>query len=330
MRYLGSKATTVLALSEIIRRHATQGLLCDCFGGTGTVGSFFKRQGFTVWTGDILKFAHSFQLSRVQLSEPPKFLQLLEALQLRSLTDLEALLNRTICHDGWFVHQYSLLRKFFTVENARKIESCRTLITQWTSKGWISEVEHAFLVASLIDNVDRVANTAGTYYAYLKQWQRKSLQEFRFQFLRPTPGPMDCAAYRMEARELVATRFYDVLYLDPPYNSRDYARYYHLPETLAYGDTPPVRGLAGVPDREHQRSDFVSPVRVEAATEELLEGATFGCLIFHYVDTGLLKPEWLRARLSRLGDLTEYVIPTRGYTTSKEVKSTSQRVYVVN
>src|SRR4030042_1499802 len=54
---------------------------------------------------------------------------------------------------------------FFTDRNARKIQACRRKIRAWAQKGWLSYDERAVLLASLINNMDRVANTAGTYYA---------------------------------------------------------------------------------------------------------------------------------------------------------------------
>ena len=35
----------------------------------------------------------------------------------------------------------------------------------------------------------------------------------------------------------------DTVYLDPPYTKRQYASYYHIPETIAYHDEPKVEAL---------------------------------------------------------------------------------------
>ena len=44
----------------------------------------------------------------------------------------------------------------------------------------------------------------------------------------------------------VQTDVRDTVYLDPPYTKRQYAAYYHVLETLAYGDEPEVSGVTGL------------------------------------------------------------------------------------
>ena len=55
---------------------------------------------------------------------------------------------------------------------------------------------------------------------------------------------------------------FELLYLDPPYNSRQYPGYYHIPELIATGwfeHTPVLRGKTGLLPDEHKRSVLVQP-----------------------------------------------------------------------
>ena len=79
-------------------------------------------------------------------------------------------------------------RKFFTERNAKKIQACINCIDEWYRYDVISENERKVLIASLINSFDKIANTAGTYYAYLKEFDRRSLKEFSFSFLPVVEG----------------------------------------------------------------------------------------------------------------------------------------------
>ena len=111
-------------LYELIHAKIPKGSFCDPFGGVGIVGSFFKRQGYTVWTGDVLKFAHCFQVARVEASRFPSFGKLRTGLGVSSTEAIRSSLNSRALNQGWFVREYSQRRRFFTTENAGRIEYC--------------------------------------------------------------------------------------------------------------------------------------------------------------------------------------------------------------
>jgi adenine-specific DNA-methyltransferase len=166
-----------------------------------------------------------------------------------------------------------------------------------------------------------VANTAGTYYAYLKSWTAKARKTFEFRPVAPTPGP-PATAILGEAADVAERHGSGILYLDPPYNRRCYARYYHLPETLARLETPRLRGESGMPLAPRPASRFTSPPRAGAALAELLERSSAPKIVFHYTRDGLIDLADARSHLARLGDVTEHALVAPGYTT----RSTERRV----
>lgn len=315
-------------LHQLIASRRPSGTFCDPFGGIGTVGSSFKAKGYEVWTGDILAFAHCFQVARVQCSHAPRFLRLCKALNLKCTAQIVEHLNTIHPERSWFVREYSETRRFFTPENAARIEACRLQINKWSRHGWISEQEEAVLLASLINSMDKVANTAGTYYAFLKHWYRKARKPFRFDLIPVTRGACGHSVL-CEAKSLVSAREFDTLYLDPPYNERDYASYYHLPETIALKQAPHPHGKAGVPAAARPHSPFNRPNMARSALVDLLKNARFKTLAFHYSDQGLISPKDIRAILTNYGRLEVFRLRSKGYSTVAFPRNVNHRLYLV-
>jgi adenine-specific DNA-methyltransferase len=331
MRYIGSKGSAAQQVLEIVSNLLPEGKFCDPFGGMGVVGCYFKQQGYSVWTGDILTFAHYFQISRLVLNQPPLFIKLLEKLQLDSNQSIEMYLNRTFATaPGWLTAEYAIKRKFFTLENAFKIDSCFQLIHKWNEAGLLIEHEFSFLCASLIESMDKVANTAGTYYAYLKQYYRKALKPFEFQFIKPTQGRNKCSSHHAEAQQLVSMQDFDIIYLDPPYNARSYGAYYHLPETIACGKMPELKGKSGIPVKGIIRSDYNCKAKAKESLEKLLSVSRFNFLLFHYTSDGLITSKELVSVLSDWGTIKKYSLYSKGYTTNKACRQTEHDLYLVS
>ena len=329
MRYFGSKVSSVEKIYQIISAIIPSGSLCDPFGGIGTVGAFFKSKGYDVWTGDILTFAHYFQIARVKLNRTPLFRKLIKELQLKNYSEVVSLLNSAKPKAGWVTSEYAEQRLFFTKQNAQSIDACRLLIAKWSNKGLLSRNEKAFLLASLINSMDRVANTAGTYYAYLKKWNGKALKPFQFKPIECNPSASKIFCYHGDASSLVKLREYDVLYLDPPYNERSYAHYYHLPEAIALQKTPKTHGKSGITNNIKTISRFNRQNSVRQALVDLLEHARFRLLFFHYADNGLMSAKELRGIFQSYGKCEELSISSLGYKTAENKKKVKHHLYLI-
>jgi adenine-specific DNA-methyltransferase len=304
-------------LTNIVQQRFRGGTLCDPFGGIGTVASTFKSLGFRVWSGDHLLFPHAFQTALLRSRETKAF-RGLRVLGLERLEDVERFFESRFPRAGWVTSEYACRRKFFTPENAERIDACRETIAEWNSQGLISPTEHLVLTASLANSADRVANTAGTYYAHLKSFTPRALRPFRLQIIRPVPGPAG-RSFLSEAERLVERQAYDVLYLDPPYNERRYGSYYHLPESLCLGDSPRVRGAAGIPERNIPRSAFNSRT-AERAFDGLVESARCKMMIVHYTANGLISLDHIHARLAKRGSVERYLLKGLGYTAKSRAR----------
>jgi len=329
MRYIGSKVSVIQELYRLISERICRGSLCDPFGGIGTVGSFFKSKDYEVYSGDHLTFPHSFQIAKIAQNSLPRFDVLCNALGLENSQEIIKMLNSLKGKSGWLFQNYANQRGFFTLQNGGRIEACRQIIKTWRRKGWLTYKENAILIASLINSMDRVANTAGTYYAYLKNWYRKALKPFEFELLSYTPGNLNCKCFLCDAVDLVKRFECDILYLDPPYNERSYADYYHLPETIANDRTAIVRGKSGIPDTKRLKSAFNQRNEALEALENILDVARFRLLVFHYSDDGILSPNELKNLFYQFGYISEYVIDSVGYTNKSKSRLVKHRLYLV-
>lgn len=343
MRYIGSKVATVPVIAGMVRLKAPEARsLCDAFAGTCVVARHFKQLGFRVVTGDLLQLSYVFQLATVQLNRAPSFAKLCKASIVTPQGDEKALLvvlrhlDGLPGRPGHITRHYSPAgcagRRFFTVDNAERIDRIRGTIAMWRRGGLLSESEEAYLVACLLDAADKVANTAGTYFAHLKQYSRKALKRMTLDPLLVSDNGKRNRCYVKDARELAASSDTDVLYLDPPYNERDYAGYYHLPETIARWDRPTPQGRSGAPAPGRvPRSDFCRPKHAAEALEKLIATARAKHIVVHYNTDGLIPHNRILEMLSRRGSTTFQDLPVRAYSTrAGQNRLTCHRLYWCN
>ncbi len=329
MRYLGSKTMLLNEIAQIAASCTLNGIFCDPFGGIGTVGSFMKKQGYQIITGDILNFAHFFQTALIQADGPMDFLAVKQEHSFKDNDEIEQYMNAVTAADGWMIDEYAKKRKFFTIENARHIQGCINCIWNWKTRKILNELEYKVLLASLIQAFDKVANTAGTYYAYLKTYDRKALRPFRYTLIQPIKGKTGNYSFLIDANKLVETYACDILYLDPPYNERSYGKYYHLPETVAVGEIPHPQGRSGISAPYEIPSKYNKRIQAADAFEKIIQTAQAKYIIFHYTDHGLIPTETARDILKAKGCVDEFYFDSKGYHTTKEIGKCQHHIFRV-
>jgi len=131
--------------------------------------------------------------------------------------------------------------------------------------------------------VDKVANTVGHYDAYRKKLD--SLQPIRLQIPEINyHNNKDNDVYKEDANLLIRKISCDVLYIDPPYNSRQYGDAYHLLENLSERKKPKVVGVAKKMDRSHIKSDYCLKNATQAF-EDLIKNADCKRILLSYNNT---------------------------------------------
>lgn len=326
MRYIGNKTR----LLGFIRRTAeavglAPGSMHDAFAGTASVGRAFKELGWRVASSDIMTYSYVLQRAYVVAQRTPAFTKLRAGdadvrSTLRSARFRAALAERRERLNGgspggaldsiaeylsaWIAPESGFMtchysppggRMYFTEENAGRIDAIRRRLHEWRAEELIGEDEYYILLAALIEAADRVANTAGVYAAYIKSWQPNARRPLTLVPPAPVRGPRGAQAHQADAATVAAALGpVDLLYVDPPYNSRQYAGYYHVPEIIARGwfdDRPAIAGKTGLLARREQRSAWCSARKVEGALVELLEATRARHILVSYNSEGLLPEE---------------------------------------
>lgn len=220
-------------------------------------------------------------------------------------------------------------RSYFTEENANLIDSARFFIDFLKQEDLINENEYFFLLSSLIDSADKIPNTTGVYGAYLKDFKGSALKKFE---LKPTPFVMGnkenkiFEVYNENAVDLVKKIQGDILYLDPPYNTRQYCDYYHLLETLAKNDNPEIKGKTGNRADNSQKSKFSVKKEALNQLEELIKNANFKYILLSYNNEGIISLEDLEKVFNKYGKYIKYEKKYRRY---KSSNIENQESYVI-
>ena len=319
MRYIGNKTRLLPFIRRgVARLRVAQGTAHDAFAGTAAVGRALKSDGWRVVSSDLMTYSYVFQQAYVVASRTPTFAKLIardrsvrRALQQQGVTtksppdDRLAAMGRVLAgldgEDGFISMNFSLKgeRRYFTEENAGKIDAARRLLHDWHAAKLIDDSAFYVLLAALIEGADRVANTAGVYAAYIKSWQPNAVRPLTIEPVIPIPGAGSSAHQDDAVSVARRQRSVDLLYLDPPYNSRQYAGYYHVPEIIARGwfDREPVlRGKTGLITDSAMRSVWCSRSRVAGALRALLAETSATRVLVSYNSEGLLpQPELERA-----------------------------------
>jgi adenine-specific DNA-methyltransferase len=338
MRYIGSKVSTLSRLTDIVRNSAPDATsICDPFAGVCSVSRHFKRLGFRTCTGDLLRLSYVVQVASIGLNRFPRFRRLAASGVLRkgsapphvrTLTHLSAVPGR----HGYLTENFSPAgsagRLFFTPRNAAAIDAIRETIHEWSVWNLLTPREEAFLLATLIMSADKVANTAGTYYAHLKQISRKAAKHLLLTPLPVINNGVCNSCHLADAVSVTALSDADILYLDPPYNDRDYSRYYHLPETIVWGDDSEPQGKSGVPHtRRTPVSDFSVRSRAGPALEGLLRVSRAKYIAVHYTPRGLVPHETILAILESLGRTRFEDVRVRKYSATRKYDGSGQTTH---
>ncbi len=339
MRYIGNKTKLLPFLRSVIARVGiAPGVVHDAFAGTAAVGRALKADGWCVHSSDLMTYSYVLQRAYVVASRVDRFDALAKAdplvqalfaecglgLARRSIAgtgdglvpvagDAATSRLRVVANHlatgldgdaGFFARSFGPAggRMYFTDENARRIDAARTALHEWRQRSLLDDDTFYVLLAAVIEGADRVANTAGVYAAYIKQWQPNALRPFTIVAETPIPSRVRCVAHQADAAQVAeALGPIELLYVDPPYNTRQYAGYYHVPELIARGwfdDAVTLRGKTGLIADEEQRSAWCSRREAPTALRELLAATGARHVLVSYNSEGVIPDKELRAALS--------------------------------
>ncbi len=314
MNYIGSKYKLSSWLKEEIRAVVGNDLsdktFCDIFAGTGIVGRTFKKEVKKVIANDLEHYSFVLNKNYIEnhkeIKDKEKY--------------IEELNNLTLIDDGFIYQNYCMGsgsgRQYFRDENGKKIDTIRTKIKQWFENKEINDDLYYFLLASLIESADKVANTASVYGAFLKHIKKSAQKELILEGAEYIKNDNSHQVFNEDSNILIKKIDGDILYLDPPYNQRQYSANYHLLNTIAKYEPFIPKGKTGLP--EYNRSSYCKKNEVVKSFEELIKEANFKYIFLSYNNEGLMSKEEVQNIMKRYG---KYDLITQEYQRFKADKT---------
>jgi adenine-specific DNA-methyltransferase len=318
MNYIGSKLSLLEFLDESINKVADKNChtFCDLFAGTGIVGSYFKKKGYKITANDIQYYSYVLNRHYIGNHRELNFEKLIKEIPdlknteiknrknfvcdyLSKLKGTKGFIYKNYCPGG--TKNQKEPRQYFSDENGMRCDAIRQKIEEWKEKGLISDDEYYFLVASLIESIDKYANTASVYGAFLKQIKKTARNSL---VLRPAEliiNDKDHEVFNSDINEVATKVSGDILYLDPPYNHRQYATNYHLLETIAKYDNPEIHGKTGLREYEKEKSLYCSRSQVKKAFKDLILKAKVKYIFLSYNNEGLMTINDIKEIMSLRG-----------------------------
>lgn len=323
MRYIGNKESMVEEIDSFIesRVESEEPLtLFDAFCGTGAVSDRLKNK-FNLVINDNLKWATVYTAGR--LYAPSCHFE-------RLGFDPFAFLNQSDEKVQGFIYKNyaptESSRMYFTPENAARIDYFRKQIEEWHKNKLLSEAEYMLLLASLVESVSRVSNTAGVYGAFLKKWDGRALKPI--EFIKPAYNACDSLnikIYNDKTENIISDVKCDILYLDPPYTQNQYGTQYHLLETLILNDNPSVSKVTGSRPVMPMRSDWSKEYKAHILLDKIIANTTARYIVMSYNNDGLMSKEYIEAVMKRYGKPETYCCKKISYKKYQNWKSQNHK-----
>lgn len=318
MRYIGNKENILENIYSILQSNEVQGkTFFDFFAGTTNVGRFFKSKDYQVSSSDILYLSYCLQKAYIENNSEPKFEKLLnyipqqniESLFSYPLESVVGYLNTLEGVEGFIYKNYtpsgtkdlSQPRMYFIDENGKKIDAIRQQIENWKNEDLISETEYFVLLACLIETIGFYSNIAGVYAAFHKTWDFRALRPLELRTIKFIDNHQKNIVYNDDSMNLLDKVNVDILYLDPPYNERQYAPNYHILETIAKYDEPELRGVTGMRDYASQKSRFCNPNTALEDLDKIAKNTKYKNLVLSYNSEGIMPSEKIIETLKQYG-----------------------------
>lgn len=330
LRYIGSKLNLLNTLDTFIQENTngTEKSFLDLFSGSNTVALHFKKK-YEVYTNDLLYFSFVLAKAKIENNEPLNFNKL-ELLGISNPLDYLQNTEIKLNNIGYYEQSYSPTgnKMYFTVENAKRIDFIRETIEKWKIEDLLTEKEYFYLLSSLIEAIPFISNITGTYGAFLKHWDKRALKKLTLEPINVINNNKNNKAYNKDSNELIKEISADIVYLDPPYNKRQYASNYHVLENIARHNKPILKGVTNLFDYKPLKSDYSIQKKAYQALDDLLQNINATHIFLSYNNEGIISEAEITKLLSKYsinGKVTVEKIPYRKY--KSKIASDSYNLY---
>ena len=324
-RYLGNKFKLLEFITSVVSDNCRDvSVFADLFSGTGSVASAFQSS-CDIITNDILysNYLCNFAWFGNDKFDTDKIIELIES--------FNAIENPS---ENYMSQTFG--NTYFSYDDCKKIGEIRIKIEQLKAQKSITKREYAILITSLLYAMDRIAKTCGHYDAYRKNVNFDEHLELRIPHI-PTTGNSNNFCYNKDIMVVAPKIKADVVYLDPPYNSRQYSDLYHVLENVACWEKPQTYGVARKMKRTSLKSVFCTrqAPKAFAALVELLN-ARYILLSYNNMShkgndrsNARISDDDIMAILSRKGDVKVFTLDYRAFSAGKSnIKENKERLFL--
>lgn len=267
-RYLGNKYKLLPFIKSVVEKECKNiDSFADIFAGTGAVSSAFQNK--KIITNDLL---YSNYICNFAWFGSQKY-------------NLQIIIDSILYYNSLFTREDNYMTKnfadtFFNRTDCAKIGFIREDIEKRHKDGMINDRERALLITALLYSMDKIANTCGHYDAYIQGAKFEKSLELLVPSAKVNNNPVN-QCFNMDANELVRSIEADLVYIDPPYNSRQYCAAYHVLENVARWEKPSVHGVARKMDRRNLKSDYCT-ISATKAFEDLIKNIKAKYILLSY------------------------------------------------
>jgi len=312
--YIGSKKGLIDFLDIPIKKISGNNkdlTFLDGFAGTGIVGqSFHNKYNFKVIANDLEYYSYIINFSLLCVEFTDKLDKIMKDLN-DNMNNSD--INKEINNYKLISTNYSLKgekkRMFWTEANAMKGDYIMYRIKTMLQENIITENEYKFILASLLSAMDKRANTASVYGAYLKKFKEsanKSLELIPIHTNKKL-NPNNIVYNSDINSNTIYDNIYDICYLDPPYNNRQYgANYCPLNYIAKYGeiviDDNTKTGLI----KNYNKSKYSHKIDSLKMFNDLVKNLKTKHILLSYNDEGIMKLDEIKKILMENGNTILY------------------------
>lgn len=286
MDYIGSKEKLNKWIFNCLEKYFSKDnwknlTFLDACSGTGSVSKYAIRAGFkNIISNDIMFFSYPLIKGYVSVS-----INNIDSIRkhINNINNLDGI-------EGFFFKNYSESnqRLYFTDYNAKRIDSTRCYICEKVKDERIKN----YLLYCGIEAMSRVLNTTGVQAAFLKKFKARSINKYKLKMENYYDDVCNVQSYKDNIINLLSLNQCkeDILYIDPPYNNRQYGPNYHLYETFIRHDNPTIRGKTGLRTWEKEsKSEFCSKRTSLSFLKRVIELSNAKLILISYSSDGLMN-----------------------------------------
>lgn len=323
-RYLGNKYKLLPFITSVVNTECSDvNVVADIFAGTGAVASAFTDK--TVITNDLMY--SNYICNYAWFSAEPYNPQV--------IIDYVVKYNNKKCYGENYMTR-NFANTYFSRKDCSKIGYIRGDIERNFKQGKINARERAILITSLLYAMDKIAMTCGHYDAYLQGAKYENSLEL-YVPLAEVKNNANNQCFNEDSNNLVRHITADLVYIDPPYNSRQYCDAYHLLENVARWEKPEVYGVARKMDRTTMKSQYCTSSATEAF-EDLVNSINAKYILLSYNNmaekgncrsNAKITDEDIIRILSNKGTVKVFEESYKAFTTGKsDIKENAERLFL--